>query len=159
MRDVADKGRPSCRGFTVLEMMLVVAMMAAIAAFTAPLLSGTMSGNEFDAAVAEARDTLEEARSASMSGRAGGIYGVHFESGLYVLFEGEAYSPADPDNVAHELSGLVGITGIDIEGGGSDIVFRSVSGSPVGTGDIEFTDAAGAKTTVSVNEAGLVDVQ
>lgn len=146
-------------GFSVLEILLVIAMVAVTAAMAGPFLSGAFSQGELTAIVDKAVDSLKEARTSAMTGREGGKYGVHFETGQLVFFTGETYSAADPDNIVHELSGLVEITAIDISGGGSDIRFASVSGSPIVTGSVEFTDTSGGSKTVSVNEAGLIDVQ
>lgn len=159
MRSAAHKGGRAQGGFSMFEVLMVIAMVAFTVVMSGPFLSGTLSRNELASMADDAADALKEARSSAVTGRAGGKYGVHFETDSFTFFEGETYSAADPDNVVHPLSGLVSITDISISGGGSDIHFRSVSGSPVETGSIELTDTTEETRTVSVNEAGLIDVQ
>ncbi|MEA3249760.1 MAG: hypothetical protein U9Q03_05410 [Patescibacteria group bacterium] len=159
MRISAGKVNRAGRGFSIFEILIVIAMVAAMVVMAGPFLSGSLSRNELASFSEGAADALKEARSSATTGRAGGKYGVHFETGKFVFFEGETYSAADPDNVEHVLSGFVSITDISISGSGSDIHFRSVSGSAVETGSVEFTDANDETKTVSVNVAGLIDIQ
>jgi Tfp pilus assembly protein FimT len=146
-------------GFSIFEILIVIAMVLAVVVMAGPFLAGSLSRNELKAFSEEAADALKEARSSAMTGRAGGKYGVHFEASKFVFFEGETYSAADPDNVDHDLSGFVDVGTIDISGGGNDIHFQSVSGSAVETGTITFSDASGETRTVTVNEVGLIDIQ
>jgi len=159
MRHSVANDMQAHRGFSLLEVLLVIALTAAMAALSAPFLASSFSKNELAAASDQVVDALAEARSAAMHGRSGGKYGVHFETDRFVYFEGETYSAIDPDNTEHLLSGLVSVTDISISGGGSDIHFRSASGSSVETGSVQLTDSAGLTRTVSVNEAGLIDIE
>jgi len=159
MRPAAYIKKDANRGFSLLEILLVIALMAAIMALSAPFLASSFSKNELAAASDQLVDALAEARSAAMNGRSGGKYGVHFETDRFVYFEGETYLVSDLNNAEHLLSGLVSATAIDISGGGSDIHFRSASGSAIETGTVQLTDSAGLIKTVTVNEAGLIDVQ
>jgi prepilin-type N-terminal cleavage/methylation domain-containing protein len=145
------------RGFTIMEVLIVIAIISITAVMSTPFLSMTLSRSELDIAAEGAVDSLEEARSSALNGRSGGQFGVHFEPDQYVLFEGAAYSVADPDNFVHTLSGFVSVSDVNISGGGNDIIFASVSGEPDQTGTIEFTDSSGATKTVTVNSAGTVD--
>jgi len=140
-----------------MEVLIVIAIIAAVAVMTMPILSSSMSRNELDVAVEGAVDALEEARSSALNGKDSGRFGVHFEVDKYVLFGGASYVEGDADNFIHQLPGLVSITSISISGGGADILFSSVSGVPDQTGSIEFTDSSGEIKTVTVNAAGTVD--
>jgi prepilin-type N-terminal cleavage/methylation domain-containing protein len=147
------------RGFTVLELLMVIALTLGVTAIAGSYLSGTFSRNELDASASQVVDSLEEARTAAMTGYSGGQSGVHFETGQFVLFRGASYSAGDPDNVTHDLSGLVSLSGIDIADAGNEIMFNSPSGSPEDIGTITLSDTTGETKVVTVNGAGLVDIQ
>ncbi len=146
-------------GFTVIEVIIAVALLLSAAALSVPFMSSTLSRNELDVALQRAVDMLNEARSSAFNGLGGGEFGVRFESGAVVFFSGDTYSAVDPDNVDFILPGFVSITDISISGGGSEIVFESVSGAPTQTGSVEFTDSSGETKTVSVNTHGTVNLE
>lgn len=148
---------PARKGFTIIEVILVIAIMGSLAMLAAPFLSDTLSRNDLAIASDGAVDALREARSSSMSGRGTGLFGVHFETTKFVFFEGATYGASDPDNVTHALGGNVTITAIAISGGGSDVHFAGHKGEPTETGSITFTDVGGNVRTVTVNAAGLVE--
>lgn len=146
-------------GFTIIEIIVTIALVAAASLLAAPYLSDTVSRNELESASRSAADTLQEARSSAMNGRGTGRFGVRFESDRIVLFEGETYPVDDSDVLPQQLSDFVSVTSVEVGGGGSDIMFRSSSGTPVDAGTIVFADPAGNTRTVTVNSAGTVDVR
>ncbi len=159
MRHTDIHNRPSDNGFTLFEVLLVIAMVAFVTVMAAPFLSGSLSRGDLSAATDRAADALKEARASAMSGRATGEYGVHFETGGFTLFQGQAYSAVDPGNVVYDLSGLVSVSVITVEGGGNDILFTDPSGSPTDVGTVQLSDSTGETAIISVNRAGMIDVQ
>jgi prepilin-type N-terminal cleavage/methylation domain-containing protein len=147
------------RGFTILEVMVVVALMAILVVIVAPSFSRGTIKNVIVSASTKAADILVEARSSAMSGRDNSRYGVHFQSTQVTLFEGASYSAVDTNNLVYALPGAVTASTISISGGGADIIFASHKGIPVQTGTITFTDTGGNSASVVVNAAGMIDVQ
>lgn len=156
------------RGFTVLEVMTVIAMIGMLAALASPMLSAGQTRADARRFAVEAVDALREAQASVMSGRNNARFGVHFEGARFTLFEGAAYVVSDPNNVVHDLSGLVSITSVSLSPGGAcalpagtgncDVHFASRKGAPVESGSVTFTDAEGNVKTVIVNAAGMIDV-
>ncbi|KPJ85932.1 hypothetical protein AMJ57_01310 [Parcubacteria bacterium SG8_24] len=138
--------------------MLAVFIIGVVALFTGPLLSDVLPRNDLVTYSSVAADSLHEARSGAMSGKGTRRFGVHFESDRFVLFEGAAYNPADPDNTVHDLPGDVSITDISLSDAGSDVLFASHRGVPSQYGTVEFSDSGGETRTVTVGEAGMLDV-
>jgi type II secretory pathway pseudopilin PulG len=155
-------------GFTVLEVLVVIAMIGAVAVLAVPFLSSGLSSNDASIASAEASDALREAQAAVMSGKENARFGVHFEGSKFVLFKGAAYNGADPDNAAHQLTGRVTATAVTLSPGGActlpagtgncDVHFASRKGIPTETGSITFTGSGGETQTVTINAAGMIDV-
>ncbi len=144
-------------GVTLIELLLVIAIMATVSALAMPLVSGASRASDLDASASIAVNSLSEAQTSAMSGKNPRRFGVHFETSKFVFFRGASYNPADPDNDIHDLSQQVQITSVAISGGGSDIHFSDYRGLPTETGTVVFSGADGATRTVSVNAAGLID--
>ena len=147
------------KGFTVIEVILVIAMMGILVLITAPFLSDSLTRSDLDIATVETVDALREARSSAMSGRGGGRFGVHFETTQFVFFTGATYSAVDPENVVHTYGADVTMSTITITGGGSDVHFATHKGEPAENGTIEFSEPGGDTKTITVSAVGLIDVQ
>ncbi len=157
----------SRRGFTVLEVMVVVAMIGAVALLAAPFLSSSLSSNDAAQSARVAADALREAQAAVMSGKGAARYGVHFEGTTFVLFQGAAYSPSDANNAVHRLTGLVTVSAVALSPGGAcalpagtgncDVHFATRRGTPTESGTVTFTGAGGETRTVTINAAGMID--
>ncbi len=145
------------RGFTTLELMVVIAAIAMVAAFASPFLAGGLFRRDASSSAALAVDALREAQSAVMSGKNGARYGVHFEADRFVLFRGAAYASGDSLNAVRLLDGGVRIGPITLTGGGSDVHFSDRRGVPTESGTVVFTAAAGSPITVTVGAAGMFD--
>lgn len=152
-------GQPKgVRGATFLEVLVVMAVFGIIAAAISPMFSGIFYRRFVDLAAAGAADALREAQFSAMTGLTPGSFGVHFEGGQYVFFRGAAYLAGAPENVAHQLESGVAITSVNLNGGGSDIIFSDVRGQPDRDGAVVFSGGEGLELTVSINPAGTVDV-
>jgi Tfp pilus assembly protein FimT len=152
-------GSGGSAGVTLLEMLLVIALMAAVSVLAAPLVSGSVREGDLDAAAALAVDALGEAQTSAMSGKSPRIFGVHFETTKFVFFRGASYNPADPDNDIRDLGQQVSVSSVSISGGGSDIHFSDYRGIPAETGSVVFSGVDGGTRTVAVNAAGLIDLE
>ncbi len=144
------------RGVTLLELLIVIAIFAVVGLASSTWITQLLGRRGLQAAADQAVDALSEAQFSVMSGRNAARYGVHFEAGQFVFFQGASYDPADADNVVHDLTGDVSITAISLTGGGSDVHFADHRGLPAENGTIVFTGAYGDSQTVTVGAAGLI---
>lgn len=147
------------KGFTIIEVLVVVALMIAVAGLAAPVFSGSLASRDVDAYSVQAASALREAQSAVMAGRNNARYGVHFETSRFTLFEGATYDVNDANNIATLLPGTVSITAVGITPAGADVHFASHKGTPTETGAIVFTSNTGEVKNVIINAAGMIDVQ
>lgn len=155
------------RGFTLIEALVVVAFIGILSALASPLLSSSLTRADASRFAAEAVDALREAQASVMSGKNNARHGVHFEGTKFVMFEGAAYSPADPNNAVHQLSGNVTITAVSLSPGGActlpagtgncDVHFANRKGIATESASITFTGGGGEARTVTVNAAGMID--
>jgi Tfp pilus assembly protein FimT len=147
------------RGATFLEVMVVIAVFGLIGSAIGPVLSDIFFRRSVDLAVSSAADAMREAQFSALTGLTPGRFGVHFETGKFVMFHGAIYSAAAPDNAVHELENGVVISEISLEGGGSDIVFSDIRGLPDKAGSVAFSGGGDLVLTVTINAAGMVDVE
>jgi len=155
------------RGFTLVEIIIAVAVLAILAIVIAPYLTGQLPQKDAETYALEAGDALQEARSSVMSGQGNARYGVHFEAGKFVLFQGAAYSSTDANDVVHQLPGFAAVTAVSLSPGGAcavasgagncDVHFASHFGTPTETGTVTLS-GGGAVKTVTVGAAGMIDV-
>lgn len=143
------------KGFTLVELLVVIGILAVIFAISAPYFSTTMVSNDAKASALDAGDALREAQSSAMSGYNGGKFGVHFETSKFVFFQGDAYATTDANNKVHAMSGEVAISW---PGGAPslNIKFANSRGTPDWSGTVTFT-TTGSTATVTVNSAGMID--
>ncbi len=157
------------KGFTLLETLVAVAMLSILSLLVAPLVRDTLTKSDVQRYAAEAVDALREAQAAVMSGKNNARFGVHFEATKFVLFQGAAYSPSDPENVVHQFTGDSVITAVTLSPGGSctlpagtgncDVHFASRKGVPTESGTVTFVGSESLVRTVTVNAAGMTEWQ
>jgi prepilin-type N-terminal cleavage/methylation domain-containing protein len=160
------------RGFTVIELLIVIAAVGIMAATITPMLGSSVPAGDLDASAQLATDALRRAQAAVMSGRQNNVgaasrWGVHFEGGQVVVFSGATYGPAGVDNQAVVFNQEVRVTSVSLGGscslpagtGDCDVHFAKVNGEPTESGAVTLTSSAGGTKTVTVNAAGLTDFQ
>lgn len=136
-------------GVTLLELLLVVAIIAILAASATPFVSGTLQRYQATTAQDRLLGALRKAQSFSMDHRLGEQWGVCLTAGKLRLFAGSCTSPVR--NEDWTLPATVSITGF------SEVVFGIYRGQPSSTPTI--TVATQVKTsTVTVNRIGGLDV-
>jgi len=83
------------RGFTLLEIIITLAILAILAVVTAGGLASYRESAALDQAADEILELLREARSKTLGSEGGLEYGMHFEASQVILFKGTAYAAAE----------------------------------------------------------------
>lgn len=138
------------KGFTLIEILVVVALIAILA--TAVVVSTVSFRSQIDlnTAAQNILNTLRIARAKTLASESASQYGVHFESGQYVLFKGTSYNPSASDNEFHSLPSGFEIANVSI-GGGNDAIFQRLTGITSQSGSVDvrqISDPAKSKTIV-----------
>ena len=149
---VKNKNKKKCKGFTLIEIMLVVALMIVIGSISVPVYQSFQVKNNLDVATYTIVQTLRRAQVLSQSGVGDETWGVHIESGSAVLFKGANYASRDiSTDEVFEISTNIAPTGI------ADIVFSKLLGEPQTTGDIILTTSNNDTKTITINAKGTVE--
>jgi prepilin-type N-terminal cleavage/methylation domain-containing protein len=138
----------SVHGFSFIELLLVVALVAIIASVTLPALNGTMSSYRLRASADIIASELDAARVMAIS--RGAIYEVHFNGNQVAVIDPQE-STDDKRAVRRPKMLEAGVTV-----SGPTITFRP-RGSAVG-GTIDLTNEKGITTSVTVQVSGKITV-
>ena len=146
-------------GFTLMEIMIVVSISALLLLTSGVLFSTTIGRNQTENVAQDIVSTLRRSQWQSMNGHDDEVWGVHFESDAFTLFQGATYSVSHPENVVTDLPNDITISTVTINGGGTDIVFTSDFGDTDDYGSVLVEQGhSEEERTIVVNAVGMVDV-
>lgn len=140
------------RGFTLLEVLLVIATIAVLAAISVPVYSNLQVRNDLDVVTNTSLQTLRRAQTLSQAVDGDSTWGVKLQQADITLFKGTSYSDRDTNfDEAYSLSGNVTPSGI------SELVFAKLSGNPTTTGTITLTSSNNEIQNITINSKGFLD--
>lgn len=137
-------------GFTLVEMLLVISLIAVIGVFSAPVYQNFQNRTDVDIASATLTNSFRLAQAQAMDMVGDESWGVHIGTGSIVIFRGATYATRNTafDDV-YKISSGVQLTGL------SEVIFGKMTGMPSATGSVTMQDA-GRSVTVSLNPLGVV---
>lgn len=138
-------------GFTLLEILLCVAMIGIIAGVTAPMYNGMLTKNDLDIATTTVVQSMRRAQLLSQGMEGDSNWGVKVQSGSIVIFKGTSYAARDTtlDEVT-PMPTLIAVSGT------TEYVFNKMSGTPQTVGSVTLTSNSSSKT-ITINAKGTTD--
>jgi prepilin-type N-terminal cleavage/methylation domain-containing protein len=138
------------QGFTLVELLLVTALMLIVGVFMFPLGISFYRSQMANEAIEGIQSALRRAQTFAITGKSDSSFGIKFFDDSYVLFEGESY---DSRNSANDEIYTVGVL---IEDASLDeVVFELFSGLPSASGYVDVS--SGEKSgQVEVTSAGRI---
>ncbi|HPS21418.1 MAG TPA: prepilin-type N-terminal cleavage/methylation domain-containing protein [Candidatus Paceibacterota bacterium] len=145
------------KGISVIEMLVVVAVIGILLAVVLPQFSGVKNAQVLNSAAQDVVSTLNKARSQTLASLDSSEYGVHFQSDKIVLFKGTSYSSSSSNNEDVNMISPATISNINFTGSATNIYFSRLTGSPSASGTA--TISVGEKTkTITVSSTGIVSL-
>lgn len=141
-------------GFTLVEALIVVALLGVIVAFAIPFYQSFQVSSQLDNTTHELVQTLRRAQMQAMASQGGTDYGIALASDRFTLFRGASYSTSDPFNELIVIPPTLSIS----SGLGNTITFSVVRGAPSSTGSITVQTNNGKTRTITINPRGVIDV-
>lgn len=138
-------------GFTLLEVLLVVAIMAVILSASVPVYRTLVVRNDAELTASLVAQTMRRAQILSQGQNGDQTWGVHISGGIMTLFRGASFAVRD---VAWDeeiiLPKSVSTSGL------ADVVFAKLTGLPDEVGTVTITGDGAVSKTVVVSAGGLV---
>ncbi len=146
------------RGFTAAEFLIVIAILALLSIGTVSTFVGFRDSQALSKDTELVVETLRQARSQTLTSQNSSQYGVHIGTTNITLFAGATYTAGSASNQVFPLTSRDTVVTITLTGGGSDVVFKRLSGETSQNGTIVLTSASSSKTkTVTIYKTGLVE--
>lgn len=140
-------------GFTLVEMLLVIALISVIAALSIPLYRSFQTRNDLDLSANGVALLLRHARVLSEGMAGDQPWGVHFETGHAIIFIGPSYAGRYGTDVNYEIPSTF------VLGGASEVVFQERTGFVSTPTTITITSPNNETRSISVNAKGIVSTQ
>ena len=145
------------KGLTLIEIIIAIGILVLVSTIGTGAFSSFKKGNDLSSAADIAMTYLIQARSKTLSAEGAQQYGVHFETDKIVFYSGATYIPDDPLNQELTLPKTVEISSITFNGGGSEVLFKKLSGETDNDGVVVArikSDVSKIKT-IAIRKTGL----
>lgn len=138
------------KGFTLLEVLLSVAIIAMIGTFSAPLYVNLLVRNDLDIATTTTAQSMRRAQELARASDGDSRWGLRLQSGQIVIFKGTSYAArAATFDEIYSVSPSIGFSGL------TEIVFDKVTGYPLTNGTVNLSNQSNNRT-VTINSKGMV---
>lgn len=139
-------------GFTLIEILLSIAIIAAITGFGLPVYRAVMVRNDLDIGATILVQTARRAQILSQASLGDSNWGISIQSGKITLFKGTSFLARDITyDEVYDLSTSLTPTGT------TEIVYTKFTGVPQTTGNITLTSNTNETKTITINGKGTVN--
>ena len=139
------------RGFTLLEMLLSIAIIAILAGLSVPIYQSFEARNDLDIATVTAVQSLRRAQVLSEAVLNDSSWGVHIATSSVTIFKGASFTGRD-SSYDEQISSAQSVA----YSGLSDVVFSKLLGMPSATGTIMATSTTNETRTININAKGAI---
>lgn len=139
-------------GFTLLEVMLSVAVLGVVGIFSIPIFQAFQVRNDLDIAVENTVHVLRRAQVYARSGANDSSWGVQVTTSSIVLFQGQTYSTRDT-----QWDEITAFPSDVIASSTPTIYFLSLNGQTSGTSAISFASINNEVRNIVINKYGTAE--
>lgn len=145
------------RGLTFLEITISLGILAVLLVVIIPSFMDFRRNSILNTETQNVITLVNKARLSSMSSKEDFQYGIHFEAGKVVLFQGDTYTAGAGTNEELVLNTALTLSSVVVNGGGADVVFQKVTGATNQNATTTLLVTGGtASTTILVLPSGVV---
>lgn len=138
-------------GFTLLEVLLSIALIGLIAGTAIPLYVSFQNRNDLDIAATTFAQSIRRAQVLSQAVDGDMNWGVSVHTAEIVIFKGTSYATRDVSaDEVYDISSSVTVSGTQ------EYVFATLTGLPQNNGTITFTSVNNESRNVTINAQGTV---
>lgn len=138
-------------GFTLIEVLLSVAVMSIVAGLSAPLYHSFQARNELDITATTVAQSMRRAQVFAQGSDGDISSGVRVQLGSVTVFRGATYASRDASlDEIFEVPPSITPSGVE------EIVFTKFTGLPTATGTTTLTSNTNEIRTININAKGMV---
>ena len=143
--------RSSADGFTLIEVLLSVALLSLIIGIRGPVYQALQVRNDLDIATNTVTQLLRRAQVLSQAADGDISWGVSIQGGAITLFRGMSFAARDASfDETFDLPGSIVPSGLE------EVVFAKFLGIPQTTGTVTLTASINEVRTITINEKGAI---
>lgn len=140
----------SQRGFTLIEALLSVALIALLVGMSLPLYRAFQTRNDLDIAADTLASSLRRAQTYARGVKSDGQWGVAVQTGSITVFKGASYAARDTSfDETSTINTTITVSGM------TEVVFSKLSAVPATTGSTTLTSGVDTKA-IGINAKGVV---
>ena len=139
------------KGFTLLELLLSVAVISALAVLSPPVYRPFLKKNDLDIAAVPFAQPARRAQVLSQAVDSDTTWGVKAQSGSIVIFKGASFTSRDSS--FDETFGVPTSIGVS---GTTETVFTKFTGFPQAIGTMNVSTESDSRS-VTINNKGMVN--
>jgi prepilin-type N-terminal cleavage/methylation domain-containing protein len=141
------------RGFTLVEMLIVLAIALLLFAVIGSIASNTYPKHSLRAQTDVVIQTLREAQAFTLARKYDSVWGVHLTSSGLTLFAGASYAARNATyDQTHSFPSGITVSGL------TDVVFDALRGTTSQTGTITLTsNATSESNAITINANGVIE--
>lgn len=149
MPHIKQRGRS---GFSLVEMLIIVAIIAILSGVVIPLFHNYQSKNDLYTSVSQITQALNRAKLLAESGKNSGAWGYNATNG--VLFAGKSYASRDASyDELYDTPSTITASGI------TEVVFDQLTGRPSQTGSMILINDNGDRGVIQIGMYGVATLQ
>lgn len=139
-------------GFTLLEILLSIAVITLIAGLGIPVYLSFQTRNDLDIATTEIAQSIRRAQALSQAVDGDTSWGINIQNGSITIFKGTSYAARDTafDEI-FEISTNITPSGV------SEVVFTKFTGLPQTTGTSTLTSNMNETRNITINAKGTIN--
>lgn len=149
------------RGYTIVEILVVVLIFGLVASITFSMFSGIRSIQSLDKDAENVASYLQKARNQTVNARNNAVYSVRLATSTVTLFEGTAFVQGSSTNNVYTLSSGVAMASYSMNPATTTVSFQKMTGKPSATGTVLYRlgNDASSTRTITIHGSGLIEMR
>lgn len=138
-------------GFTLLEVLLSVTIIATLAGVSLPIYNSFAVRNDLDLTTQQVVNTLRRAQTYARGMEEDSAWSVEVQASAVTLFKGTNFAARDTSDDEVVALGSASASGL------GEVQFAKLTAAPNATGTITITSNANETRTITINAKGVVN--